>query len=121
MVHLIIYEEAYVIQLCGHFHIKRFALLFPYVGELGAACVLDFLANPPFIFAGMVAAVHSWEQHVLDEAVLLVVVDDFVLVRVRCVFLLHTHINRAGLYRQSLAVPVPVDLGIKAFTVEEWA
>ena len=46
MIHLVVDEEAYVVNLCGYLHIERLALLFSGLGVFGFPEVGDGLANP---------------------------------------------------------------------------
>ena len=121
VVHLIVDEETHVVKLCRHFYLGRLALLLSYVGEFCTFGVPYVLANPSLVLAGVVTAVHAGEEHVLYVFVLPVVVNDLILVGVRRVFLLHAHVNGARLNRHGVAILCPVNLGIEALAIEQWA
>ena len=96
-------------------------LLLPYLGEFCFSGILDVFPDPSFIFSGMVAAVHTWEKHILYKLILLVVIDNLILVGICDVLLLDTHIYGACIDGQGFSVFVPVNFRIKALTVEEWS
>ena len=121
VVYLVVDKETYVVQLCRNLYVNRFVLLFSDLGELCPTGVLYVFAHPFLVFSGVVAAVHTWEEHVLHVFVLLVVVDYLILVGVACVLLLYTHVDWACLYRYGIAVLGPVYLGIEALAIEQRA
>ena len=85
-VYLVVYEEPYIIPLCRHLDVW-------YSCEcciLGTHGVCYWLAHPLLILLCMVAAVHTWEEHVLHVVVLLVIAYNLISVRLVGILFLDT-------------------------------